>query len=487
MTHGLAARSRAPRRPAPTTPDLPASAVPDMAGSSPSSQTLSSPDIQKELERLRLHSPTVLNTARSHRTFFRWIGGIGVVAVASLFLPWQQNVQGSGTVTALRPQDRPQTLPSVIDGQIAEWLVPEGQFVKKGQLIARVTEVKEDYLDPQVIQRTSEQRDAKAASNENKRAVAENLAEQATVLERALALKLDQTRNKIRQYEADVRAAEVDSAQKVDQLQRREALYRDGLVDLNSLQSFRLNVQKAFADLAEKRAGLQNTRIDLDAAQAEYGEKIIKARADRAKTLAEINEGVAEVAKLDNKVASLKVRSGFYDIRAPQDGYVVQARRTGIGEQIKAGEALVTVQPASPDQAVEIYVKPMDAPLIRTGDKVRLNFDGWPALQFAGWPSVSVGTFGGRVAVVDRVTSKAGQFRVLVTPDPQDEPWPQQLRMGTGVYGWTMLREVRVWFEIWRQLNGFPPSVANPTDPVFGEKAAAGDKGGAAGGDKGGK
>jgi hypothetical protein len=43
-----------------------------------------------------------------------------------------------------------------------------------------------------------------------------------------------------------------------------------------------------------------------------------------------------------------------------------------------------------------------------------------------------------------------------------DQPWPRQVRMGSGVYGWTMLREVRVWYEVWRQLNGFPPSLAAP-------------------------
>jgi multidrug efflux pump subunit AcrA (membrane-fusion protein) len=445
-----------------------------MAPHSTITPPMSSAAIEAELGQLRLYAPTLLNTASSHRTFFRWIAALAVAALAAMFLPWQQNVQGTGTVSALRPQDRPQTLPSVIDGQISEWLVREGQFVRKGQLIARITEVKEAYLDPNIIARTTEQRDAKSAAIADKRRVAEALAQQGRVLEQALALKLDQTRNKIRQYEADVRATEVDSAQKVDQLQRREALYRDGLVDLNSLQTFRLNVQKAFADLAEKRAGLQNARIDLDAAQAEYQEKIVKARADRAKTLAEVNEGLGEVAGYETKISALEVRRGFYDIRAPQDGYVVQAQQTGLGETIKAGDPIVTVQPAAPERAVEIYVKPMDAPLIRTGDPVRLQFDGWPALQFAGWPSVSVGTFGGRVAVVDRVTSRTGQFRVLVVPDSTDEPWPAQLRMGTGVYGWTMLREVRVWYEIWRQLNGFPPSVAQPTDPVFGTSAGKG-------------
>jgi multidrug resistance efflux pump len=247
-------------------------------------------------------------------------------------------------------------------------------------------------------------------------------------------------------------------------------------VSLNDFQNSQAKFNKAAADLAEKRAGLANARVDLNAVEAEYRKEIVKAQAERSKTLADADDGAAEVAKLATKVASLRVRNGFYEIRAPQDGYVVQAQRVGLGETIKAGEPLVTIQPARPEQAVELFVKANDVPLLRTGDKVRLQFDGWPALQFAGWPSVSVGTFGGRVAVVDRVSSRNGQFRVLVTPDTTggDQPWPEQVRPGSGVYGWAMLREVRVWFEVWRQLNGFPPSVASPEGATAGGKAAAG-------------
>jgi multidrug efflux pump subunit AcrA (membrane-fusion protein) len=441
-------------------------------------EPLGSAAVERELGRLRLYAPTVLSTRGGHRAFFRWVAGLLVVAIGALFLPWQQNVQGTGTVTALRPQDRPQTLPAAIDGQVQAWYVREGEFVRRGQLIARISEVKEEYLDPNVVARTTEQRDAKSAAIVDKRRAAASLDEQVTVLRRGMMLKLEQTRNKIRQYEADVRAAEVDSAQKVDQLARRETLYRDGLVDLNSVQTFRLNVQKAFADLAEKRAGLANAQVDLNAVAAEYQKEIVKAQADGAKTLADANTDAAEVAKLATKVASLEVRRGFYDIRAPQDGYVVQARRAGIGETIKAGDPLVTVQPSEPEQAVELYVKAMDVALIRPGDAVRLQFDGWPALQFAGWPSVSVGTFGGRVAVVDRVGQPNGLFRVLVVENTnrgEDQPWPRQLRMGSGVYGWAMLREVRVWYEVWRQLNGFPPTVV-PPESAGGSKDGGGKK-----------
>jgi len=153
------------------------------------------------------------------------------------------------------------------------------------------------------------------------------------------------------------------------------------------------------------------------------------------------------------------MRRDQYALTARQAGYIVRALKVGIGETVKEGEAIAMIQPKNPDLAVEMYVRAMDVPLLSSERKVRIQFDGWPALQFSGWPSVSVGTFGGRVKVIDRVNAENGQFRILVVPDPDDEPWPYQLRIGSGVKGWVMLDNVRVWYEIWRQFNGFPPSL----------------------------
>ena len=87
---------------------------------------------------------------------------------------------------------------------------------------------------------------------------------------------------------------------------------------------------------------------------------------------------------------------------------------------------------------------------------MRLQFDGWPALVFSGWPDVGFGTFGGKVEVIDNIDSQ-GSYRILVVPDVQEDPWPKALRIGTGTYGWAMLNDVPIFYEIWRQLNGFPP------------------------------
>ena len=196
-------------------------------------------------------------------------------------------------------------------------------------------------------------------------------------------------------------------------------------------------------------------------AQADFQEKTAKTRSDRSSAESYRADADGEISKLRNKISSVDVRRGMYVVRAPQEGYIVRPLKAGIGETIKEGESIATLQPGNPQLAVELFVRAMDVPLIEPGRTVRLQFDGWPAIQFAGWPTVSVGTFGGKVAVIDAVSSAGGKYRMLVQPVQQqgDQPWPRQLRVGSGVYGWVMLDNVPVWYEIWRQLNGFPPSL----------------------------
>jgi len=420
-----------------------------------------------------LYSAKLLRTPTSHRTFFKWVAGLLVLVLGALFLPWQQSVKGDGALTALRPQDRPQTVPALIAGRIEQWYVAEGQYVTRGTPLVRISEVKEKFLDPDLVERLGEQVGGKQASLAGKQAKVRSLDSLIAALERARDLGLEKARNKVSLYDAALQAAVVDSQVESARFERRTRLLEDGLSTRTEFEANQLRFQQALAKLVEKRQELQNARIEVGSVAAEYGEKLAKARADRDATRAEIGESQAEVAKLRNEHASMRIRNAMYRIDAPQDGYVVKALKDGVGESIKEGDSLVTIVPARPQQAVELYVKAMDVPLLARGRKVRLVFDGWPALQFSGWPSVSVGTFGGVVSVIDAVDSKAGKFRLLVTPDADDEKWPEQLRMGSGVHGWALLESVPVWFEIWRQLNGFPPTV----DPARSEVPLGGPGG----------
>ena len=405
------------------------------------------------------------------RTLARWAAGLGALVLLAGLLPWTQNIRSAGTLTTLRPQDRPQTVPSILAGRIARWHVREGQRVRKGDTLVDITEIKDKYFDPQLVQRTGEQLDAKLGALGENRAKNQALRGQQQALRAGLRVSLEKARNKVRQSRlkvnsdaADLVAVRADYAIAQRQQQRQEALYKQGLKSLTELEQRRLKFQESTAKqqstenkLAASRQELANAELELASLAAEYQDKLAKSESDRRSVTAYQFDTQGQIAKMRNELANLRIRAGYYQITAPQDGYVVRALKQGLGEMVKEGEPVVTVMPHAPALAAELYVKPMDIPLLQVGRRVRLQFDGWPALVFSGWPGTSFGTFGGTVAVIDNIDSQ-GQYRILVTPDPTQEPWPKPLRVGSGVYGWTLLDNVPIWYELWRQLNGFPPN-----------------------------
>lgn len=391
------------------------------------------------------YSLRTLKTRTGTRTLAKLLLGMLILFMVLLFLPWQQNIRGIGQVTALDPSNRPQTIETVIAGRIQKWFVREGDLVKKGDTIVSISEVKEKYFDPQLLSRLSQQIKAKESSLDSKNKKAEALQRQINALREAMTLKVEQSKAKLEAEKVKYQNAD-------NQFQRNKKLYEAGNIPLTKYQEFEYKFQGSQAEYL-------SAKLELDRTQAEYMDKISKAESDLSNTRAEAFDTEVDIIKSRNELTNTQIRSGQYQIVAPQDGYIVKAMKAGIGETVKEGDAICTIMPEVSDMAVEMYVKAMDVPLISKGRKVRVQFDGWPALQFSGWPSVSVGTFGGEVKVIDYVNSKPGEFRILVVPDAKDESWPTQLRNGSGTKGWVMLDNVPIWYELWRQLNGFPPSL----------------------------
>lgn len=420
---------------------------------------LSRQRIDKVITQERLYSLRALKRPKTGRVLARWLIGIGLIFLIMLFVPWQQNIRGTGLVTAFNPMNRPQTVESAIAGRIQQWHVREGEYVEKGDTIITLAEIRDKFFDPQLLLRLSEQIKAKENSLTAKGDKARALTRQINALR--LAMK-----NKIDQAQANREAERIRFLNMENIFERNKKLFEAGNIPLTRYQEIEYQYQGAQADYL-------SAQIELDRVEAEYLDKISKAESDRSNTEADMFDNEAELAKLRNEYANMHIRNQQYQIIAPQDGVMVKAMKAGIGETIKEGDAVCTILPLTiSDMAAEMYIKAMDVPLISKGRKVRIIFDGWPALQFSGWPSVSVGTFGGEVTVIDYVNSKPGEFRILITPDKTDEPWPKQLRMGSGIKGWVMLDDVPVWYEIWRQLNGFPPSLYRaPLDEVLERKA----------------
>ena len=209
-----------------------------------------------------------------------------------------------------------------------------------------------------------------------------------------------------------------------------------------------------------------NARVEINRVKAEYTDKISKAESDKFTAQSNRFDSEAQVTKLENEFANYEIRSDMYFIRAPQSGFINKAIQAGIGETFKEGDRLVGIMPADYLVAVETYVEPIDLPLIQLGEKVRIQFDGWPAIVFSGWPNLSYGTFGGEVVAVETFISENGKYRVLLAPDPHDPDWPEDIRVGSGANTIALLDDVPIWFEIWRQLNGFPPNYYQPQNTL---------------------
>lgn len=441
---------------------------------------ISNDKVTDVLEEDQFYSLRTLRTPSLGRLLAKVLLIMVSVLILSMFLPWQQNIRGTGTVTALNPGNRPQTLESAIAGRIVDWKVAEGDYVTKGDTILSLSEIKEKYFDPLLLQRLEEQLDAKEASITAKERKKNALIAQISSLEEGLVVKQSQVQNKLNQVTLKLQNDSVnyeservgfDNNTKI--FEQNKLRYQAGNMSLNKFRNVESKYQNSMAKIVsaenkwlQSKIELSISKSDIAGFNAEYLGKISKARSDLNATLSDLYDSQGSLAKLRNEFANMTIRNAQYQVLAPQTGYLVKALISGIGETIKAGEPLAIIMPESSDLAAEMYIKAMDLAFLAKGRKVRVQFDGWPALQFSGWPNVSVGTFGGIVAVIDRVDSKAGKFRLIVKPDPEDDPWPEQIRMGSGIKGWVMLDNVSVWYELWRQLNGFPPSIYSGEEEI---------------------
>ena len=400
----------------------------------------------------------------------RLLAALGLVVLGLAFLPWTQNIQSTGTITMLRPDQRPQQVPSAIPGRIEQWYVSEGQTVAAGDTLVRLSEIKSEYTDPELLERTREQLAAKTASLGAYRSKIEALNDQFIAVAEARDLKAAAARNKTIQARlkvttdsAAVVAAELAATVALAQLERQQSLYDQGLKSLTDLEARRMKQQEAEAKLtsavnalATSRNALANALLDQSTIASEFADKLAKVSSDRFSAESGAATAQGEVAKLRNTLANYEARAGFRYLRAPQAGRVTKALQGGLGETVKEGTPILTIVPEETALAVEFYIAPTDLPLIQLGNEVRFLFDGWPAIVFSGWPAVTYGTFPGEVVAIDPVISENGKYRVLVS-ERADAPWPEALRAGGGARGIALLKRVPVWYEVWRQLNGFPP------------------------------
>jgi multidrug resistance efflux pump len=417
-----------------------------------------------ELSALKLVQSTVLARRLAKALLF-----FLVVAIAAMFvLPWQQSAKGTGNVTAYVPQERRQTVMAPVKGiveRIADGIV-EGSQVKQGDFIVEIGPAAAN-MGEQLTSQLGDLNEKLRAAQAKADAYSQNVLDYAEARDFAVSAVdelIKAAQAKVRAKQDLIAAYKSKEWQARTNYQRQQRLMQQGIKSRKEVEKMKKDWEVAQAELESKRRDVTTAEKELSAKRQEREEKLKTAqtKVDYARAMRE--SALGDKATAQKEIRSLSMKQSEMQrmtITAPRDGTIFRMPVFERGQTIKAGDPLFTIVPETTDLAVELWLNGNDVPLVRSGDHVRLQFEGWPAVQFAGWPSVAVGTFGGQVVAIDETDNGKGRFRIQVRPDG-DVEWPSHrfLRQGVRANGWVMLQQVPLGYEMWRQLNGFPPVVA---------------------------
>jgi multidrug efflux pump subunit AcrA (membrane-fusion protein) len=301
------------------------------------------------------------------------------LAFVFMFIPWTQNVRSNGKLITLRPEQRPQTINTIIAGRIEKWYVKDGDIVKKGDTLLFISEVKDGYFDPKLIERTKDQIRVKEQSVRtygDKVVSLDNridaLIESGKLKLQQAQIKLKQTRLKLISDSIDYQVARNNYDIAKDQFERFEKLTKEGLKSQTDLEIRKVSMQRAQGSmisaqqkLLQSRNDIIDAKVELSSIEAKYRDEISKAESDKFSAMTSMFETEVDVTKLQTQSANYSIRNGMYVITAPQDGVVTKVIQSGIGETVKQGEEVLTIMPRVYDLAVEMYIRPMDLPLIQ--------------------------------------------------------------------------------------------------------------------------
>ncbi|TWU21975.1 HlyD family secretion protein [Bythopirellula polymerisocia] len=416
--------------------------------------------------------------------------------LAMIFAPWQQTITGSGDVVAYDPMDRRQTVEAPVKGKIIRFGegIQENAFVKEGEVILELQDIDPNLTTRLESQLLQSQRNVEAAQEhveaskrqlEFTRTIVDSYVSQVAAFESvrtetvgAAEQYISMAESKVAAEKNNLIAAEAALRQSKADYSRQKELHEEGLASQLKMQLAEQKFHQAEAKVDQAKSYVEAAlsevaakRRERDAKEREAQAKIDsanavlrKARGDIAKGESDVAKSNSEISKAEKELADSQIklsRQRSQLVRAPRDGYIVRLVANQGSGLIKEGQALFEIVPQAEKLAAQIWVDGNDVPLLSEGRHVRLQFEGWPAVQFSGWPSVAVGTFGGKIALIDSTDSQNGKFRVLVLPDENEPPWPEYpyLRQGVRTNAWVLLDQVRLGYEVWRRMNGFPPSL----------------------------
>lgn len=392
-----------------------------------------------------------------------------VLPLLALTLPWQQNVTALGKVTAFSPLERVQTIDAPVSGIISKWHVQEGSIVKEGDILVEISDIDPMFKDRLEAQRNNQQSKLGAKEDEltSYQVQQQSLMNSRDAKISAAQFKLDVANQKILSATETINSARASADAAEFQNTRMQRLFIDGLVSKRDLELAERDWIIANRNLGSAQAQQNSAKAEAQSAKAEIQQIRAETQAALDSNTALINKIKGELADSQNSLTNAEIslsRQNMQKVIAPRAGTIFRLPVNSQSQMIAQGQPLLVILPDTNARAVELWVDGRDAPLITENSLVRLEFEGWPAIQVPGWAKVGIGTFAGKVSFVDPTDNGTGNFRIMVVPDQNYASWPSAkfLRQGISAKGWVLLENVSIGYEIWRILNGFPARIPQP-------------------------
>ncbi len=404
--------------------------------------------------------------------------------IAMLFVPWQQTATGTGIVLALDPQLRPQAVKSAAKEGIVSWVkedLREGAYVEKDTILIRLEPTAADGVELLELQLTAITLQIEAITNRIDFTKQQfEMQKTAGQFEQdGLEKEIEGAFSKWEQAQKDVSALEEELVDKRTQRNIAEEVAREGIIPAGELVTKRQKQRELEQKVLKAKNAVSEAFANLEAKKKYRDAKLEEIQIKIRDWQNKLEVEQEKLNKLEKDRIDLKVKQQAQDrltITAPRSGYIQQWNSVERSDTVKEGQQVCVIVPEADELAVEMQISGNDMPLVHVGDRVRLQFEGWPAVQFVGWPSVAIGSFGGKVHSMFPTDDGKGNFKVLITPDnhfEREDGWPDEtyLRQGVRTNGWVLLRPVPLGYEIWRQLNAFPPALDDPKEEGNKEKS----------------
>lgn len=327
---------------------------------------------------------------------------LALLLVIAGVVPIDRVVTTHGRVVPLSPNIVMQPLTTAIVRSID---VREGEFVKKGQLLAQLdptfAQADESSLAEKVASLGAEVArlraeaagkpyltDGTPSSNLQAEIFAQRHAEY-TFKVQDFNERIDSAKAKVAQAAADITsyAQRLAVARTVEHKRLElEKLQVGSQLSTLAAQDNRVEMERSLAVAQTDAAGA--TR-DLDALRAQRDAYIQQFKADIS---SQLQTQTRELTAAQADLVKARLRRRLVQLRAGRDAFVLTIAPVSVGSVLQSGDQFITLVPADAKLDIETVLSGQDAGFVHAGETVRIKFDSFPYYTY--------GTADGTVQIV---------------------------------------------------------------------------------------